>query len=60
MYPIVNRDVCSGCKTCVEICPNEVYEIESEKSNPARPEDCIECWACVNQCPTSSIQLHED
>jgi len=60
MYPIVNRDMCTGCKNCIEICPNDVYEIESEKSNPVRSEDCIECWACVSQCPMSSIQLHED
>ena len=60
MHPIINRDQCTGCQNCVEICPSEVYEIEFEKSKPVRPEDCIECWACVNQCPTSSIQLHED
>ena len=39
---------------------SEVYQIEEDKSNPIHPEDCIECWACVNQCPTESIQLHED
>jgi len=60
MYPTVNQDKCNGCGNCAEICPSEVYEIESDKSNPAHPEDCIECWACVSQCPTESIQLRED
>jgi NAD-dependent dihydropyrimidine dehydrogenase PreA subunit len=60
MYPIVDREKCSGCGNCVEICPSEVYRIELNKSNPIRLEDCIECWACVNQCPTDSIRLHED
>jgi len=60
MYPVVDQMKCKGCGNCVEICPNEVYEIEADKSNPLRPEDCIECSACVNQCPIESIQLHED
>jgi NAD-dependent dihydropyrimidine dehydrogenase PreA subunit len=60
MYPVVNRDKCSGCGNCVEVCPSEVYEIKEEKSNPIRPEDCIECWACVTQCPAESIQLMDD
>jgi NAD-dependent dihydropyrimidine dehydrogenase PreA subunit len=34
--------------------------MEDDKSNPIRPEDCIECWGCVNQCPEESIQLRED
>jgi NAD-dependent dihydropyrimidine dehydrogenase PreA subunit len=60
MYPVVDSEKCNGCGNCIEICPNEVYEIEEDGSNPTRPEDCIECWACVNQCPTESIQLYED
>jgi len=60
MYPVVDSEKCNGCGNCAEICPSEVYEIQEEKSNPIRPEDCIECWACVNQCQTESIQLSED
>ena len=60
MYPVVDRERCKGCGNCAEICPSEVYGILLHKSNPIHPEDCIECWACVNQCPTESIQLQED
>jgi NAD-dependent dihydropyrimidine dehydrogenase PreA subunit len=60
MYPLVNRETCTGCQNCVEICPGEVYQMEEDRSKPVRPEDCIECWACVHQCPMDCIQLHED
>lgn len=60
MYPVVNQEKCTGCGNCVEIYPSEVYRIELDKSDPVHPQDCIECWACVNQCPMESIQLHED
>jgi NAD-dependent dihydropyrimidine dehydrogenase PreA subunit len=59
MYPVVNSEKCSGCGNCAEICPSEVYEMQEDKSNPIHPEDCIECWACVNQCQTESIQFYE-
>jgi len=60
VYPVVNRETCSGCGNCVEICPNEVYILQGDKSDPIRPEDCIECWVCVKQCPAESIELRED
>ena len=60
MYPVVDQEKCNGCGNCAEICPSEVYEMEEDKSNPVRPEDCIECWACVTQCQAESIQLNED
>jgi NAD-dependent dihydropyrimidine dehydrogenase PreA subunit len=60
MYPVVNQETCNGGGNYAEICPSEVYEMHEDKSNPDPPEDCIECWACVNQCQTESIQLYED
>jgi NAD-dependent dihydropyrimidine dehydrogenase PreA subunit len=60
MYPVIDSGKCNGCGNCAEICPSEVYEMEEDKSNPVHPEDCVECWACVNQCQTESIQLYED
>ena len=60
MYPVIDRKTCNGCTNCVVICPSEVYRLEADKADPVHPEDCIECWACVNQCPTASIELHEE
>lgn len=48
MYPVIDQEKCNGCGNCAEICPSEVYQMEEDKSNPIRPQDCVECWACVN------------
>jgi NAD-dependent dihydropyrimidine dehydrogenase PreA subunit len=60
MYPVIDKQKCTACRNCVEICPSEVYEIEGGQAVPVRPEDCIECWACVNQCPEEAVHLSED
>jgi len=61
MYPVVDEEKCNGCGNCgCRSCPSEVYQVGEDKSAAIRPEDCIECWACVTQCPTESIRLHED
>ena len=60
MYPVINRDSCDGCENCADVCPSEVYVLRDGKPHPDHPEDCIECGACVEQCPTGSIELRDD
>ena len=60
MYPRVDAEKCNGCGNCAKVCPSEIYEIRENKSDSIHPEECIECWACVNQCQTESIRLWED
>ena len=55
----VDNDKCTGCGTCVETCPMEVFEIKEEKSVPVKPEECIVCIACEVQCPEEAIQIIE-
>jgi NAD-dependent dihydropyrimidine dehydrogenase PreA subunit len=55
----VDNDKCTGCGTCVETCPMEVFEIKDEKSVPVKPEECIVCRACEVQCPEEAIQIIE-
>jgi 2-oxoglutarate ferredoxin oxidoreductase subunit delta len=55
----VDNDKCTGCGTCVETCPMEVFEIKEEKSVPVKPEECIVCRACEVQCPEEAIQIIE-
>jgi len=56
----VDEDKCTGCGTCVETCPSEVYEIIDGKSKPVNADECIECLACVEQCPEEAITVEED
>lgn len=55
-YPIVNRETCTGCLTCVQFCPHGVYEVEDGKPVVANPDECVElCQGCAKICPTGSI-----
>lgn len=55
----VDNDKCTGCGTCVDTCPMEVFEIKDEKSVPVKPEECIVCRACEVECPEEAIQIIE-
>jgi ferredoxin len=47
---------CLGCKftDCVEVCPVACfYELEGQLI--IHPEECIDCTACVSQCPVEAI-----
>ncbi len=55
----VDKDKCTGCGSCVDACPQGVFEIGDDgKSNVVNPDDCVECCACVEACPSDAIQ-HE-
>lgn len=51
---------CFGCKftDCVVVCPIECFH-EGEKMLYIDPEGCIDCEACVAECPVEAI-YHED
>ena len=52
---------CVGCKftDCVEVCPVACFY---ELDNPVviHPEDCIDCTACVAECPVEAIYAEAD
>jgi ferredoxin len=47
---------CFGCKytDCVVVCPCECFH-EGEKMLYIDPEECIDCDACVSECPVQAI-----
>ncbi|NQU78786.1 ferredoxin family protein [Candidatus Woesearchaeota archaeon] len=59
--PIVDESKCDGCGTCVEICPMQVFEIDSVKMKSVvkKPSECIGCRACEVQCPLTVIKLED-
>lgn len=50
--PITLADQCTGCGTCVEVCPTGVVSLTSEGIAVSTPEDCIKCCACLKFCPS--------
>lgn len=57
---IIVDSKCTGCETCVNICPASVYEMINGKSVPVRAKDCILCRTCEAQCPEGAIQVFEE
>lgn len=59
-YPTVDYDLCTGCGTCYEGCPNGVFEWDEEKGQPivANPYNCVVyCSACAKNCPSDAIKF---
>jgi len=57
--PFVDKEKCTGCETCIGVCPVNVFEMEKGKSSVKRPEDCIQCRACEASCPAKAIVVKE-
>src|SRR6266511_492323 len=62
--PIMSHVVtskCVGCKftDCVEVCPVACfYELDNQLV--IHPDDCIDCTACVAECPVEAIYADGD
>jgi heterodisulfide reductase subunit A len=59
--PIVaelKEDYCSGCGVCIELCPYNALEYDSQK-NKAKltPEKCFGCGVCVSACFGGALSL---
>ena len=54
-----NRDVCIGCRRCVDRCPMDVfyYDPRENKSVIVYPENCQSCGQCSLACPTDSLTM---
>ena len=52
---------CKGCKftDCVAVCPVACfYELENQLI--IHPDECIDCTACVTECPVEAIYAEAD
>ncbi len=55
MAAIVDKEKCTACNRCIEVCPVDAIKIMDEKA--VINDECIECGACVNECPNEAISL---
>lgn len=57
----VVTEPCFGCKytDCVTVCPCDCFR-EGEKMLYIDPTECIDCDACVSECPVQAIFYEEN
>ena len=57
--PVVDMDKCIGCETCVQVCPQNLFEMKDDKARfiQERVDDCTACETCVNNCPASALSM---
>jgi NAD-dependent dihydropyrimidine dehydrogenase PreA subunit len=60
MYIIdVDKDKCTGCEECVNVCPSEVFEMQNGKSEPVNVDACVFCKSCEDGCPEGAVTVKE-
>lgn len=58
--PIIEEEECTGCGICVEVCPNEVFDLEEGIAIVVDEESCDGCGLCAEECPMSVIEIEDD
>ena len=54
----LDAEKCTGCGTCVEVCPHGVLVIEHHKAAIADRDACMECGACARNCVPEALSVH--
>ncbi|EMI44487.1 indolepyruvate ferredoxin oxidoreductase subunit alpha [Rhodopirellula sp. SWK7] len=58
---MVVTEPCRGCKdkSCLSVCPAECFYEDSEMLY-IDPDECVDCAACVSECPVEAIFYEDD
>ena len=57
LFSEVNKDICSGCRLCNQLCPYSAIEFnEEERHSHIISALCKGCGVCVAACPSSAIK----
>jgi len=58
--PKIDPEECTGCGICVDECPNECLELDSEDiAVLTNATACDGCATCEESCPTEAITMQE-
>lgn len=54
MIPKIEKEVCTACGSCLEICPPGAISLQNDCAMIAE-DVCEECGFCAAQCPVGAI-----
>ena len=52
----IDKEKCTGCGACIDVCPVEAVVLEDGKAN-VDEDTCVECGRCADECPNDAITL---
>ncbi|HUI67730.1 MAG TPA: 4Fe-4S binding protein [Nitrospirota bacterium] len=50
----ITENKCTGCGTCLDVCPTEAIQIRDRHA--VITVECIDCGACPRVCPEGAIK----
>lgn len=61
---VIKADLCTGCATCVSLCPNSAIELILDSSKGIylpllKEEKCNYCGICLSVCPGHSVKFKD-
>ena len=55
--PIIDHTRCTGCGSCVLLCPEDALALQDGRAVLVDPQACSYCIACEDICPADAIAL---
>ena len=53
----LDKEKCTGCGQCTEVCPRAVFTLRDRKAAIVDRDSCIECGACARNCATGALSV---
>jgi len=50
---------CTGCATCVAVCPHQVWAVDDGTAVVIDLDGCMECGACAMNCERGAITVRK-
>ena len=55
----IDTDLCTGCETCVDLCPTDAISLNAENVAERDADVCLGCGVCARFCLDEAISLKE-